>query len=291
MAGCVRNADGVCAGVGVGVCVMRPLPPKPYPLLTNHPPPINRTHFTPKPIPPTHPTRPTHPTYTQDDRRDREAWERRRSLEIEREQAEAGLWGRVRGLGRRMVGNLPVLFLVPFVLLAAVQLSGIAIATAVIAALVVASFSLPVMALGLVVPLAIVLLLGTIAFPIVPFAVFTLAPAVAVAPLVIFLGWLLVQLASGPTVIREDSLFNSFGGVPLDEFLRGVDEETGRQGGGSGSSSAQQRGVGRRGAVGGDDGVIDVEAEVDTDAEAEEELRRFDERLRRGSSKGDDRKW
>ena len=120
-----------------------------------------------------------------------------------------------------------------------------------------ASFSLPVVALALAVPFAIFLLLGTLAFPIIPFAVFTLAPSLVVLPLFLFLGWLVLQLATGPTVIREDSLFNSF----LD-----LDDDEGEGGVGMGSGRAPPpRGPGRR-----DDSVIDVEAEEDTDAEAEE---------------------
>lgn len=83
-----------------------------------------------------------------------EAWERRRRLGIEREhEEEKGLPGILKGFSRRLLANVPVLLFVPLVMLAAVQLSGIAIATAVIAALVVASFSLPVVALAFVVPI------------------------------------------------------------------------------------------------------------------------------------------
>lgn len=145
----------------------------------------------------------------------------------------------------------------------------------------VASFSLPVVALALAVPFAIFLLLGTLAFPIVPFAVFTLAPSLVVLPLFLFLGWLVFQLATGPTVIREDSLFNSFGGFPfLDLDFADDDDDEGMGNGGRGGPW----GPGRR-----DDSVIDVEAEEDTDADAEEELRRFDERLRGGRDR--EGKW
>ena len=150
----------------------------------------------------------------------------------------------------------------------------------------VASFSLPVVALALAVPFAIFLLLGTLAFPIIPFAVYTLAPSAVVLPLLLFLGWLVFQLATGPTVIREDSLMNSFGGFPFLDINLGDDDEAGGVGMGSGRG-APPRGPGRR-----DDSVIDVEAEEDTDAEAEEELRRFDERLRgRGRGRDEEGKW
>lgn len=120
----------------------------------------------------------------------------------------------------------------------------------------------------------IFLLLGTLALPIIPFAVFTIAPSLAILPLFLFLGWLFLQLATGPTLIREDSLFNSF---PLDEWLR-VDVQ----------DEEELAGAGRKGRPPGreDDGVIDVEAEEDTDAAEAEQLRRFDERLqqRRGGN-------
>lgn len=222
---------------------------------------------------------------TQNDPRELEAWERRRRLEIQREE-EAGLLGKAKAFGRRLLANVPVLLFVPLVMMAAVQLSGIAIATAVIAALVVASFSLPVFALAFVVPIAILLILGTIAFPIVPFFAFTVAPALAVVPLFLFMGWLFLQLASGPTIIREDSLFNSFGGFPLDEWVRIDVEDDGQQ---QGAAPRRPGGGGSRRGGTRDDGVIDVKAEEDT--EAEEELRRFDERLRRGGRDGDGRGW
>ena len=231
------------------------------------------------PSAPPHPV-PTHP-HTQwqeeEERPDVQEWERRRRLEFQQEE-EKELWGLAGKWGKRLIANAPVFFLLPFVLGAAVQLSGIAVATAVIAALVVASFSLPVFALAFVVPIAVVLLLGTLAFPIIPFAVFTLAPALAVAPLVLFLAWLVLQMGSGPSVIREDSLFNSFGGqwVRLDD-----DDDDGVDGVVSG---VRRRG-GRSGGREDQDGVIDVEAEEDTEAEAEAELRRFDERLRRKDGK------
>ena len=81
-----------------------------------------------------------------------EAWERRRRLEIQQEE-EKGLLGKVKGFGRRLLANLPVLLFAPLVLLAAFQLSGLAISVAVVAALVVASFSLPVFALAFIVPM------------------------------------------------------------------------------------------------------------------------------------------
>lgn len=249
----------------------------------------------------------------QGERLDVEAWERRRRLETEREQEEQGLPGFVKAfVGQRLLANLPILALVPFVMLAAVQLSGIAIATAVIAALVVASFSLPVVALALVVPIVsgntaaifdqgiksrscvrlsthphpcihtlqgIFLILGTLALPIIPFAVFTIAPSLAILPLFLFLGWLFLQLATGPTLIREDSLLNS---LPLDEWLHvdAQDED------GSAGAGRKGRPAGRE-----DDGVIDVEAEEDTDAEAEEQLRRFDERLQQRRGENGDGQW
>lgn len=47
-----------------------------------------------------------------------------------------GIAGKVRVFGKRLAANLPVLFFAPLVLLAAAQLSSIAITTAVVAALV-----------------------------------------------------------------------------------------------------------------------------------------------------------
>ncbi|EWM27901.1 hypothetical protein Naga_100338g4 [Nannochloropsis gaditana] len=199
------------------------------------------------------------------DRGSMEDYEQRRRLEaVRQEEASQGLWGKAKSIVRRVASKAPLLLIAPVVLWAGFQLSGVAVSLGLTSALVFASFALPPMfALTFLMPLVVLMLVGTFVFPILPFAILGFLPGFVLLPLV-FLGgvFMLTQFAGSS---RSSS--STWG-------LTGFDEESWPWGGKTFTwvtLDADEGMEGRRkdqSNRGRNDGIIDVTAtEADDDEE------------------------
>jgi hypothetical protein len=198
------------------------------------------------------------------------AQERRLKAEQE-EMKDKGILGQVESFLKSAVSNAPLMFLAPVVLWGGLQLSGIAVAVAMVSALAVASFALPpLFAMTFLFPLLIFMIIGTFVFPILPFAVLGFLPGYVLLPLLFLGGYFLLNQG-----------FGGFGASRL------VIKEEGRWV----SPFEWGRVEGEEGRGGGERGVIDVKSStVEEEGEEEEEegeeedggdaLRDFDRRLR-----------
>ena len=157
--------------------------------------------------------------FVRGERSSMEEFEERQRLALEqKEEASQGVWGQVKHVFRRLASKAPLLLVAPLVLWAGIQLSGLAVALGLTTALVTASFVLPSMFVStFLLPLIVLMLVGTFVFPILPFAILGFLPGFVVLPL-LFLGGFYLMTQFSPSGMGggwlgrgEDSSFPFWG--------------------------------------------------------------------------------